>query len=55
MADIQITKHPNRKIYVNNIEIPDVTDINIYTDVTGQTMDTIQIEIKMDKLKVELI
>ena len=55
IADIQITKLPNRKILVNDIEIPDVMDISIYTDVTGQTIDTIQIEIKVDSLKMELI
>ena len=55
MANIQITKHPKREIIINDIPIPDVTDISIFTDINGERVDTITLEIKIDKLEMELI
>jgi hypothetical protein len=55
MANIQITKHPNRKILINDMEIPDITDVSIFTDINGERVDTITLEIKIDKLELELI
>jgi len=55
MANIQITKHPKREVIINDIPIPDVTDISMDIDIYGNRADTITLEIKIDKLELELI
>ena len=55
MAKVQITKHPQRQVIINDIVIPDVTDISMDIDIYGNRVDTITLEIKIDKLEMELI
>lgn len=55
MAKVQITRHPNREVIINDIPIPDVTDISMDIDIYGNRVDTITLEIKIDKLELELI
>lgn len=55
MANIQITKHPKREVIINGTPIPDVANISMDIDVYGNRVDTITLEIKIDKLEMELI
>jgi hypothetical protein len=55
VAKVQITKHPKREVIINDIPVPDVTDITIEADINGERVDTITLEIKIDKLEMELI
>jgi len=55
MAKVKITKHPKRQVIINDIPIPDITNIALDVDVYGNRVDTITLEIQIDKLEMELI